>query len=76
MKGGIKMLNKEQIGKVKAIYENKQCAFCGWLKSALHWWCTNEEAAKARGTTIPGISKCPWWKPDKTYIGKEINIEK
>jgi hypothetical protein len=64
--------DKEQIKEVRTIYNDKKCAFCGWLKSALNWWCTNEEAAKARGTTIPGISKCPWWKPDKKYIKERL----
>lgn len=68
-------LSKEQIARVRTIYENKQYAFCGWLKSALNWWCTNPEATKARGTNIPGVSKCQWWKPDKKYIRKEINTE-
>jgi len=54
------------------IYEKRSCAFCGWLTSALDWWCTNKKAAKLRGTTIPGTHHCPYWKPDKKYINQEL----
>ena len=65
-------LNKEQIAEVRSIYNEKNCAYCGWLTAALSWWCTNQKAIDARGTTFPGICHCPWWKPDKDYIRKHL----
>ena len=35
-------------------FEKRSCYDCKYLKSALSWWCTNEDAKKARGTSIPG----------------------
>jgi len=61
-----------QIRKVRIIYKDRHCAYCGWLKSALSWWCTNTAAIKARGTSIPPVCHCPFWKPDKNYIKKEL----
>jgi len=49
-------------------YEKKSCAECGWLKASVTWWCKNPEAVEARGTAIPGIIKCAYWKPDEKYI--------
>lgn len=65
-------MNAQQIAKVRQIYSDRKCAFCGWLHSALSWWCSNEEIIKMRGTRLPGIRHCPGWKPDKSYIAKEI----
>ena len=65
-------MKAEQIAKVRKIYTDKNCGFCGWLKAAVSWWCKNEDAHKARGTSIPGICHCPYWKPDKRYILKRI----
>lgn len=61
-----------QIFAVRRIYRERQCAYCGYLKSALSWWCTNKEAIEQRGTSIPGIRNCPYWKPDKKYIYKSL----
>ena len=41
----------------------KRCYDCRHCKAAVSWWCTNEEAIKARGTAIPGVSQCPFWEP-------------
>lgn len=43
--------------------ERRACVDCGWLRGALHWWCMSEEAKEYRGTTIPGVHDCPFWKP-------------
>jgi len=42
--------------------ERRSCYDCGHLKSALSWWCTNKEAQKVRGTSLPGCIKCTFWK--------------
>jgi hypothetical protein len=42
----------------------RSCYNCSWLKSALHYWCTNKQAQKNRGTSIPGCIHCPHWEPD------------
>lgn len=40
----------------------RSCYDCAFCKPALSWWCTNKEAIKLRGTSIPGIIKCPYWE--------------
>ena len=65
-------MKANQIAKVREIYQNRNCAFCGWMKAAVSWWCSNEDAIKARHTSIPGIRHCPYWKPDKSYIIKNL----
>ena len=42
----------------------RSCYDCGWLKAYVSWWCTNPEARKARGSAIPGIYHCSYWKGD------------
>lgn len=46
----------------------RSCYDCGWLKAYVSWWCTNPEARKARGSAIPGIYHCPYWKGDKEFM--------
>lgn len=46
----------------------KNCSDCVHLKPAISLWCTNDLAIKARGTRIPGVSNCPYWKPNFDYI--------
>ena len=55
-------------------FEKKSCYDCGHLESALSWWCVNEEAIKARGTSIPGCIHCPYWKPDWKMIDKKYTV--
>ena len=43
--------------------ELRSCADCASLASALTWWCTLKDAAKYRGTTLPGVIHCPFWSP-------------
>lgn len=65
-------LTKEDVAKVRAIYSERNCAYCKFLKPRITWWCNNEEAIRARGTAIPGVIHCPHWRPDKKYIIKQI----
>ena len=41
----------------------KRCADCFYCRGAVSWWCTNKEAAEYRGTRIPGVMNCHFWKP-------------
>ena len=34
----------------------------------MNWWCTNNAAISARGTSIPGCIKCTYWAPDWSII--------
>lgn len=62
-----------QIFVVRRIYKKRQCAYCGYLKSAFFsWLCTNKEAIEQRGTLIPGIRNCHYWKPNKKCIYKYL----
>ena len=65
-------MKAEEIAFVRRIYKERACAFCSYLKAAVSWWCTNKEAARLRGTTIPGCSHCPCWAPDKVYIKQTL----
>ena len=66
-------LTPAQIAEIKNIYNRKNCAYCGWMKAALSWWCTNQKAIDYRGTSFPGINHCIFWKPDKDYIREHLN---
>jgi hypothetical protein len=37
------------------------CGTCMYMEGAVSWWCANKEAAKARGTLIPGVHNCPYY---------------
>lgn len=41
----------------------RSCYDCGHLKAAVSWWCTNKKCIEWRGTSIPGVHNCPFWKP-------------
>lgn len=56
-------------------FEKRSCFDCGHLKSAMSWWCINEEAKKARGTSLPGCIKCTFWKPDWNNIDNKYKTE-
>lgn len=55
--------NKEESPEVR-----RSCYDCGWLKAYVSWWCTNPEAKRVRGTSIPGVYHCPYWKADEKFI--------
>ena len=38
---------------------------CKWLIPYISWWCTNEACCKSRGTQIPGVIGCPFYKPSR-----------
>jgi len=69
-----KFLTPVQVSIVRMAYQMKCCADCGWLKAKVSWWCMNPEAVKVRGTAIPGVQHCPYWKPDKEWIRKQIQL--
>lgn len=50
----------------------KCCADCFSLKPAINLWCTNQSAIKARGTSLPGVWGCTYWKPDWSQIPKKF----
>lgn len=60
----IESMSKEDFDKVPS-EEKRSCIDCKYLKSALSWWCTNKQAIKSRGTSIPGCIKCPFWELKK-----------
>jgi hypothetical protein len=61
-----------RITKIKEIYKRKDCSSCDYLYSLASWWCGNEDAIEERNTKIPGVYNCPYWKPDKKWIRKEL----
>ena len=48
-------------------WETKTCGYCKFMTHGISWWCSNEEAIRARGTCIPGVCLCSFWSLDKKY---------
>lgn len=65
-------MTSAQVAFIRKVYEDRACAYCGKLRSAVSWWCGSEEAIAARHTAIPGIIHCPFWAPDKRYVRAEL----
>lgn len=65
--GEINAMSAEEFAAVSP-FEKKSCYDCVYLKSALSWWCTNKEAKNARGTSLPGGVRCPFWGPKLKLI--------
>jgi len=42
--------------------QRRACKDCAYLTGYVNWWCKNESAREARGTSIPGISGCEHWE--------------
>lgn len=63
-------LSQEEIVNMNP-HKRKSCYDCAFLKENLSLWCGNEEAKKARGTSIPGVCMCRYWKPDWKQIKDE-----
>lgn len=41
----------------------RSCSDCGHLKAVyISWWCMSDQAREHRGTRIPGINRCIFWK--------------
>jgi hypothetical protein len=56
-------------------FEKKSCYDCKHLKHTMNFWCTNEDAKKARGTSIPGCIKCRFWEPNFNMIDPKYKTE-
>ena len=69
-------LTKDQQEIIRDILLSRSCVHCRYLVSHISWWCGNENAINARGTRIPGVIHCPYFKVDKDYVRKELNIKK
>ena len=65
-------LTAKQIGIIRSFYKQRCCASCGWMKANVSWWCMNEKARATRGTSIPGVHNCPYWKLDREYMIKQL----
>lgn len=70
----IKAMSKEEFAAVSP-FEKRSCYDCIHLESTLHWWCSNKEAIKVRGTSIPGCIKCSFWKPEWRMIDKQFKTQ-
>lgn len=71
----IKALSEEEWKSIPP-NEKRRCSGCNYLKGYVSLWCTNKEACKTRGTSIPGIIKCPFWEEEKTLFEKIKNMLK
>lgn len=72
----MKQLTEDQRRNIREILDDKSCTYCKYLISHISWWCDNESAFKARGTRIPGVIHCPYFKIDKKYARKKLKIKK
>ncbi len=70
----INALSKEEFNNISP-FEKRSCYDCKFLKSALSWWCTNEDAIKVRGTRLPGCIKCNFWEPDWSMIDNKYKTK-
>lgn len=52
--------------------EKKSCYDCHYCQGSISLWCVNKEAVEYRGTQIPGVIECIFWKGAKTI--KELNF--
>lgn len=62
----------ENVAKEPPDPELKRCYDCCFMKGAVSWWCTNEEAIAVRGTLIPDVCKCRFWEPAKYRPNKSL----
>jgi len=71
----IKQMTNEEFAAVSP-FDKRSCHNCSYLTGALSLWCTNEEAKRARGTSIPGCIKCPYWSPNKKLIKQYTTMKR
>jgi len=63
----MKKYTNTQIGNFNP-FVRRYCPDCFYLKELISLWCGHDIAIQKRGTTIPGVHFCPYWKPDWEYI--------
>lgn len=49
-----------------------RCYDCAHLRGYVTWWCTNQAAIDWRGTSLPGVYRCWFWRG---YDGAEVAPE-
>ena len=47
---------------------------CKFIKAAMSYWCTNKACCRSRGTTIPGIVGCPYYRAVPTPSQREADF--
>lgn len=47
--------------------KRRSCYDCEYCRGAISLWCLNPIAVKIRGTRIPGVFHCPYWKRKLRY---------
>jgi hypothetical protein len=73
----MKQLTEDQRRNIREILDDKSCTYCKYLYSTyVSWWCGNKDAIDARGTRIPGVIHCPYFKINKKYARKKLKIKK
>ena len=68
-------LTTTQFHILREIYRRRNCAQCNFLVAYINWWCSNDDACEMRGTNIPGVCHCPYWKPNRKFIRRKIKNE-
>ena len=49
----------------------RSCDSCHYLIAKVNFWCSNEDAKEYRGTSIPGVCKCKFWKKSEKLVKPE-----
>lgn len=47
--------------------ERRSCCDCRYCRGCISLWCINTDTIRARGTRIPGVIHCPYWKREARY---------
>ena len=69
-------LTTTQFHLLREIYKRRNCVHCDFFLAYINGWCSNNDACKVRDTNIPSVCHCPYWKPDKKFIRREIRKKK
>ena len=57
-------------------FEKKSCHDCAHIVPAMSLYCGNIAAVSARGTSLPGCIRCPYWEPNFDYIDAKYRTKK
>ena len=71
---GIKLLRSSdkgfflvQLHEKAADASRRACVDCRYLRGYTTWWCSNDDAKKLHGTSMPGRAGCPFWDAPLVY---------
>ncbi len=63
--------NQNRIKYYRERLSERSCYDCISLRCEVSWWCVNKKACKHRGTHVPDIKHCPYYRPNKKRIRED-----